>query len=140
MFRFRRRRKSAARRGTMISAAIGIGVAGAVFLSRLRNPDWKGRVVLITGSSRGLGFLLAKRLADEGCRLVICARDASELERAREDLARSAAEVLAVPCDVSDRGQVDRLIEEATGRFGRIDAVINNAGIIQVGPVESMTV
>lgn len=140
MFRFRRGRKSAARRRTMLSAAIGIGVAGAVILSRLQNPDWKGRVVLITGSSRGLGFLLAQRLAEEGCRVVICARDAAELERAREDLAQSGAEVLAVPCDVSDRGQVDRLIEEAIGRFGRIDAVINNAGIIQVGPVETMTV
>jgi short-subunit dehydrogenase len=139
MFRLRRRRKQA-RRNALIALGIGAGVAGALYLSRLRYPDWKGRVVLITGASRGLGFLLAKGLAAEGCRLVLCARDAGELERAKAELDQSGAEILTVPCDVSEKDQVDRLIADANRRFGRIDVVINNAGIIQVGPVESMTV
>jgi NAD(P)-dependent dehydrogenase (short-subunit alcohol dehydrogenase family) len=61
------------------------------------------------------------------------------LEAARQDLETKGAEVLAVECDVSDRLQVDRMIERAIARFGRIDILVNNAGAIQVGPVESMT-
>jgi short-subunit dehydrogenase len=120
--------------------AAGLGIAGAALLARRRTPDWRGRVVLITGASRGLGFLLAREFAREGCRLVLCARDAGELDRARAELTGYGAEVMTAPCDVSDRRQVEQLVEEATTRFGRIDAVINNAGIIQVGPVETMTV
>jgi short-subunit dehydrogenase len=109
-------------------------------MARRRTPDWRGRVVLITGASRGLGYLLARELASEGCRLALCARDAVELERARDDFAGYGVEILTIPCDVSDRGQVEGMIAQAMTRFGRIDAVINNAGIIQVGPVETMTV
>jgi short-subunit dehydrogenase len=137
MFRWRRRKQ--ARRRALWALGIGAGVAGAFIVSRLRYPDWSGRVVLITGASRGLGFLLAKGLAREGCRLVLCARDAAELERARADLQQYGVEILTIACDVSDRAQVDHLIKEATARFGRIDVLINNAGIIQVGPVETMT-
>ena len=102
--------------------------------------DLSGRVALVTGSSRGLGFLLARELAREGCRVVICARDAAELERARDELARGGADVLAVPCDVSDRQQVEQLIEQTVQRYGSLDVLVNNAGIIQVGPVATMTV
>ena len=99
-----------------------------------------GQVALVTGSSRGLGYLLARELAREGCRLVICARDADELERARNELARSGAEVLAVPCDIAQRDQVERLVEQTVQRYGSLDVLVNNAGIIQVGPVATMTV
>src|SRR5258708_2874007 len=102
MFRWRRRRNKA-RRNALIALGVSAGVAGAVLLSKLRYPDWSGRVVLITGASRGLGFLLATGLAREGCRLVLCARDAVELERARADLEQYGAEILTITCDVSDR-------------------------------------
>jgi len=78
--------------------------------------------------------------AREGCRLVLCARDAIELERARTDLEQYGTPMLTFQCDVSDKAQVERMIEEAVSQFGRIDVVINNAAIMQVGPVESMTV
>jgi NAD(P)-dependent dehydrogenase (short-subunit alcohol dehydrogenase family) len=65
-------------------------------------------VAVITGSSRGLGFLLAREFARQGCRLVICARDQNELDRARREL---GADTLAVRCDVTDRGQVHELID-----------------------------
>jgi NAD(P)-dependent dehydrogenase (short-subunit alcohol dehydrogenase family) len=107
---------------------------------RARAPILRGRVALITGGSRGLGLMLARTLArEEGCRIVICARDRDELERARDELEREGAEVLAVPCDVSDRPSVERLVEEARRRFAAVDVLVNNAGVLQVGPVDEMT-
>src|SRR5690606_38187036 len=73
------------------------------------------------------------------CRLVICARDEVELARARADLRTRGAEVLAVPCDVGDREQVQHLIAAAYERYGRVDILVNNAGVIQVAPLEDQT-
>ncbi len=134
-----RGRRQDDRKALLTAVGLALGLAGREVLQRLREANLQGQVALITGGSRGLGFLLAREFAHEGCRLVICARDEQELERAREDLERHGAEVLAVPCDVADRAQVDRLVEEATQRFGRVDILVNNAGIIQVGPIETMT-
>lgn len=101
--------------------------------------DLTGKVVLITGGSRGLGFLMARSFGEERCRIVICARDESELEEARKTLAREGVEILAVPCDVTRRDQVARLIDAANERFGGIDILVNNASIIQVAPLEDLT-
>jgi short-subunit dehydrogenase len=121
--------------------AAGVGaVAGVRQLVRMsRWMDLRGRSALITGGSRGLGLVLARELADQGVRLAICARDADELDRAREELAERGAEVLTVPCDVTDRDQVERMVREVHERFGAIDILINNAGTIQVGPFEVTT-
>jgi len=70
--------------------------------------------------------------------LVLAARDAQELARARQDLTQRGAEVLAVPCDVTNQEQVR--VDQATQHFGRVDIVVNNAGIIQVGPMSTTTV
>ena len=102
--------------------------------------SFAGKVVLVTGASRGLGLVMARHLAARGALLAICARDGAELERARSDLAARAAEVLAVACDVSEEAQARMLIDQTLRRFGRLDVLINNAGIIQVGPLESMGV
>ena len=75
-----------------------------------------------------------------GCRLVLAARDAQELGRARQDLTQRGAEVLTIPCDVTDQEQVRSLVDQATQHFGRVDIVVNNAGIIQVGPMSTTTV
>jgi short-subunit dehydrogenase len=135
----RRRRRNAGRKA-LLAGGIGLGLAGAVLARYLRRGEaLTGQVALITGSSRGLGFLLAREFARQGCRLVVCARDETELERARRDLEETdGAEVLAVPCDVADRSQVARLVSLALERFGRIDILVNNAGTIQVGPLRSM--
>jgi NAD(P)-dependent dehydrogenase (short-subunit alcohol dehydrogenase family) len=98
-----------------------------------------GQVALVTGGSRGLGLLIARELAGEGCRIVICARDQVELDRAREDLAAHGVDVAAMACDVSDPAQVDRVVSETVSRFGRVDVLVNNAGIIQVAPLESLS-
>jgi NAD(P)-dependent dehydrogenase (short-subunit alcohol dehydrogenase family) len=103
-------------------------------------PAWSfaGKVVLVTGASRGLGLVMARQLAERGARLAICARDAAELERARGELVARGADVLAVTCDVSDPDQAASFVSQAVERYGRVDVLINNAGIIQVGPLEAM--
>lgn len=97
-----------------------------------------GKVVIITGGSRGLGLVLARELVRRKARIAICARDVAELERARQELAAAGAEVLAVACDLSVAAQASSLVEQTLHRFGHLDVLINNAGIIQVGPLESM--
>ena len=93
-------------------------------------------MALVTGGSRGLGFAIADELASKGARLVICARDEERLERARMLLAARGADVRAVRCDVSDRTQVERMVEEA----GRIDVLVNNAGVIAVGALDTQRI
>jgi NAD(P)-dependent dehydrogenase (short-subunit alcohol dehydrogenase family) len=100
--------------------------------------EFRGRSVIITGGSRGLGLLVARQLAEEGARLTLAARDRDELERAREDLAPRGADVSVVVCDVGVRTDAQRLIDEVLSRNGSVDVLINNAGVIQVGPVEHM--
>lgn len=102
--------------------------------------ELSGRVALVTGASRGLGYLLARELGRHGCRVMICARDPEELERARQELERDGVEVSATPCDVADRAQVERLVEATVARYGALDVLVNNAGAISVGPVDTMTV
>lgn len=123
----------------LIAGGIGFSVAGRVLWRKLRSIDLHGQVVVITGSSRGLGFVLAQEFAHKGASLVMCARHERDLERARQAIAALGAEVLAIPCDVSDCVQAQRLIEQATARFGRVDVLVNNAGTITVGPCELQT-
>ncbi|MBV9958807.1 MAG: SDR family NAD(P)-dependent oxidoreductase [Acidobacteria bacterium] len=128
-------------REALALAAAGLGalLAARAVVRRWREFDFKGKTALITGGSRGLGLVLAREAARQGARVAICARDAEELERARADLKARGASVLAVPCDVTQRVQVNELVESVRERFGGIDVLINNAGVIQVGPVEVMT-
>ena len=125
----------------LLLAAAGAGalLAARALYRRLTEYDLRGKTVLVTGGSRGLGLVLARELAREGARVAICARDAEELERAVADLRGRGAEALAFPCDVTDRRQVREMVEVVTDRFGGIDVLVNNAGIIQVGPLEVMT-
>jgi NAD(P)-dependent dehydrogenase (short-subunit alcohol dehydrogenase family) len=116
-----------------------MGLAARVAPARKPEADLRGEVALVTGGSRGLGLALSRELAQQGCRLVICARDESELEAARIDLEQLGAEVLAIPCDVSDQTQVAAMVETVTRQYGRIDVLVNNAGIIVVAPVETLT-
>ena len=92
---------------------------------------------MVTGASRGLGLLLARELARHSCTLVICARDAAELERAAADLRAMGAEVTTVACDLMDEAAPQQLVRTACELYGRLDILVNNAGIIQVGPVQN---
>lgn len=94
---------------------------------------------MVTGASRGLGLLLARELARHGCPLVICARDNAGLQRAAARLRDEGAQVTAVACDVTDDASPQLLIDAAQEHYGRLDIVVSNAGIIQVGPVQDDT-
>ena len=99
-----------------------------------------GKVALVTGGSRGLGLLLARELAREGCRVAICARDERELERAKFELSRKGIAVMTAVCDVGDRAQVEELVANVRDKLGPIEVLVNNAGIIAVGPIATMTI
>jgi NAD(P)-dependent dehydrogenase (short-subunit alcohol dehydrogenase family) len=122
----------------MITAgAIAASVLGREVWLRSREENLSGQVAMITGGSRGLGLAMARVLADEGCKLVICSRNEAELDEARRDLLDRGADVLAIRCDVANQAQVEQQVAIATARFGPIDLLINNAGVVQVGPLES---
>jgi short-subunit dehydrogenase len=123
------------------AAGLGLGVLGRGLLkARKTTAEMRGSVVFITGGSRGLGLAMAREFAANGAKIVICARDESELDRASHDLKKRGAVVLTLRCDVRDREAVESAIDQAVAYFGRIDVLVNNAGVIEVGPVENMSV
>jgi len=89
----------------------------------------KGKVVLITGATQGIGLAMARALADEGCNLAVCGRDQNRLHQIAAALSRKRIQVLAHPCDVRDEQSVSDLFKAARQRFRRLDILINNAVI-----------
>ncbi len=111
------------------------------FLRHRRWMDLSGRVVVITGADGGFGLILARQVAQAGAVVVLAARNAEALETAAADLrSHGAQDALAVPTDVSDEDQARRLILTAAERFGRIDVLLNNAGLMLVGAVPTLTI
>ena len=110
----------------------------ARFIRSVRYP-LNDKVVLITGGSRGLGLVLARHICARGGNVAIIARDPDELVRAKTDLVPRGGKVLTVECDLLDAGQTQLAVRKIIDRFGKIDVLINNAGIIEVGPLEHMT-
>src|SRR5688572_33347790 len=91
-----------------------------------------GKVAIVTGASRGLGFASARALINEGCQVAICARGAERLEQAAGELkfaAPQGAEVLAISADVSTAEGVSHVIETTAQRLGGIDILVNNVGL-----------
>jgi NAD(P)-dependent dehydrogenase (short-subunit alcohol dehydrogenase family) len=124
---------------TLAAGAIALGAAlVARRLRAARRIDFRGRVVLITGGSRGLGLCLARQFGSEGARIAIAARNESELERAREELKSRGVDATSFVCDVTNRDHAQRLVDQVFAQFGRLDVLINNAGVIQVGPLDHM--
>ena len=104
----------------------------------VRRDSFAGKVVVITGGSRGLGLALARRLAQENAKLAILARDQQELLRAKIDLDRYASTVTTWVCDVKNESDVRSTIAQIATVLGGIDLLINNAGEIVVGPLDAM--
>lgn len=122
---------------------IGILIAAAAYITykaieSSKKLQLKGKVVLITGGSRGLGLVLARQLAKQGANVTICARSQDELDKAVEQANHLGGKIMAVRCDVADKAAVEKMIDEITATHGKIDILINNAGIIQVGPATLM--
>jgi NAD(P)-dependent dehydrogenase (short-subunit alcohol dehydrogenase family) len=125
---------------TVTTAAIALGAValGRFLWRRMNEYDLHGKTVLVTGGSRGLGLVLARQFAANGARVAICARDEQELQTASEDLQNRGAEVAAIKCDVTKMPEVENMVSRIRERFGKIDVLVNNAGTIQVGPLEVM--
>jgi NAD(P)-dependent dehydrogenase (short-subunit alcohol dehydrogenase family) len=130
---------SVPRRVGWLAGAGVAALAARAIARRARLVDLAGARVLVTGGSRGLGLVLAREFGRHGARVAVCARDAEALDRARLDLEARGIPALAVPCDLTDRDQVSRMVSEVEAGLGGIDVLVNNAGIIQVGPLDSMT-
>lgn len=122
----------------LLAAGIDAGVAAKSIARSGRRLDLAGSVVLITGGSRGLGLLLAREFAARDARLAVTARDHDELQRSREALA-PVANVFATACDVRDRVPVEAIIGAVREQIGRIDVLVNSAGVIQQGSLCDLT-
>ncbi|WP_260737452.1 SDR family NAD(P)-dependent oxidoreductase [Tunturiibacter lichenicola] len=135
-------------RAALHTAQILTGIAAAAAAYALMPGPAKrrpGQVVLITGGSRGLGLALADRYGRSGAKLILVSRSVDELTEARNTLlargsVQSPDDVLLLPADLTDAAQATMLIDHAVSHFGRIDVLINNAGIIEVGPVENQPI
>jgi NADP-dependent 3-hydroxy acid dehydrogenase YdfG len=101
--------------------------------------SFENKVVLVTGASRGIGRGVALAFAREGARLVLAARSADRLTQVQNEIHQLGAEAVSVPTDVTSHAAVETLVETAMDRFGRIDVLVNNAGIGRVGGVDSET-
>lgn len=126
-------------RMTWIRVAALAAVVAVLVRRRGRRLPLRGRTALITGGSRGLGLLLARELGSRGCRVVVCARDADELSRALADLRSRDIQAHVISCDLRDRESVRAMVADAASRFGGLDIVVNNAGIIHSAPLDSLT-
>lgn len=114
---------------------------GALAARRLLSAsyDLGGRSVLITGGARGLGLALAREFTARGARVTLLSRSADELERAAAELRAGGASVHTIVADVTQAGDIERAVEEVARVHGGLDVLVNNAGIIQTGPLENMT-
>ncbi|HEY4282201.1 MAG TPA: SDR family oxidoreductase [Chthoniobacterales bacterium] len=120
-------------------AAVGIiAIWLLIRVVRTRRFAVRDKVFLITGGSRGLGLVLAREVCNRGGKVVVLARNMEELTRAEEDLEDRGGEVLAIACDLQERAHIEAAVRRTIERFGRIDVLINNAGVIQVGPFDHM--
>ncbi len=120
-----------------------LALGAGVWLARRRRNFFslRGKNVLITGGARGLGLELARRFVEKGANVAIVARDREEVARALGDLqqhAPSAARLVGETCDLRDGDAIDALLVRLGESFGAVDVLVNNAGVIQVGPLDTM--
>ena len=121
-------------------AAVGASWGARAFLRSRRWIELRDRVVVITGSDSGFGLIQARQVAAQGAIVVLAARDAAKLEAAADAVrAEGAREVLAVPTDVSKPEDAARLIERTVQKFGKVDVLINTAGLMIVGAEPALT-
>jgi NAD(P)-dependent dehydrogenase (short-subunit alcohol dehydrogenase family) len=100
----------------------------------------KGKVAIVTGGSSGLGVTFARALAEEGANIVLAARRLDKLNEVGDDLSRLGVKVRSVQCDVSNQDQVQSLVDETLKTFGRLDIIVNNAGIAAMSPATEIAI
>lgn len=128
------------RRSTKTTMLLSAAAAALYTASRSTAFEYRNKSVLITGGSRGLGLALAKRLAKQGAKVTIVARNAEEIERAKDIIlgATPNAQVLTFVGNVTSKNALSAAIDAAIEKFGGLDVLINNAGAMLVGPFEAM--
>lgn len=97
------------------------------------------KVAIVTGSSRGIGKYIAKRLAEEGCRLTICARGGERLRETAKEIEKGGASVLALEIDLSEKDAPQKIVERTVERFGQVDILVSNVGGNRRKPFEDTT-
>jgi short-subunit dehydrogenase len=121
----------------------GLAGLGALALTRwatrvTSDYSFANRTVLLTGGSRGLGLMLARRLAAEGARLALVARDPAELARAAQELTATGATVRMYPADLTDPAARETLVRQVEMDLGPVEVLLHDAGVIQVSPLENL--
>ena len=124
------------RDSTLWLGAAAAAALGAAMARRIRTESFRDRVILITGGARGLGLAIARELAPERPRLILMSRTIAELDRAAADLTARGASVRVIVGDVRDSRRVADAVASCVRRHGRLDILINNAGVIQAMPFE----
>jgi NAD(P)-dependent dehydrogenase (short-subunit alcohol dehydrogenase family) len=124
----------------LLAAGAGLLLAGYAVYKEFTKFNFDDKVVLLTGGSRGLGLELSRILVSKGANVAICARSSEQLNRAKAELSALGGDVISFTTDITDNDQVKDLVTKVIDHYGRLDVLINNAGTIQVGPVESMTI
>jgi short-subunit dehydrogenase len=141
--------KAAAAGGAAVLGLAALGAAATVATAaaarRRRAERLRGKTVVITGSSRGLGLALAEEFGRQGARIVLTARDADDLTRAHQllleiDAVAGPQDTLVIPADLRKKEDAEELVRRVTESWGPIDVLVNNAGIITVGPVEHQSI
>lgn len=102
--------------------------------------DVRGTVVIITGASAGIGLATAHLFAEQGAKLALAARSAETLHQLVDELGGRGHEAIAIPTDMRQQAEVERLIDQTFTHFGRIDMLINNAGQAAAGPVSTVSI
>jgi NAD(P)-dependent dehydrogenase (short-subunit alcohol dehydrogenase family) len=125
----------------LMRTAAGLMATAAAFAAvrrRVMRMSLNGRTALIAGGSRGRGLAIARELGRLGAHVTIAARDAVELDAARADLEARGVHAAVLVCDLATRGEGTRIVEHVIAERGRLDVLVNNAGVIKVGPLAHM--
>ncbi|HEY7854895.1 MAG TPA: SDR family oxidoreductase [Terriglobales bacterium] len=130
----------AATAGTAVGVAAGAAAlaGGYTLWRRSQRYELRGKTVLITGGSRGMGFAAAREFLRQGARVALCARNSDELDRAVAQLG-AHGHVMAVRADLTEREAAARVVAEVAAQWGPVDVLAHVAGVIQIGPWQAMT-
>ena len=125
---------------SLLMGAIGVG---ALWLTRqaIRRNRWfefAGKSVIVTGGSRGLGLVIARKLVSAGAHVAICARTEEDVHEAVKELRTLGSHVFGATCDVRDRKAVQAFVDRTVTQFGSVDVLFNVAGVMKVGPLDAM--
>jgi 3-oxoacyl-[acyl-carrier protein] reductase len=102
-------------------------------------PRLAGKVAIITGAGRGIGYATALKFGREGAVVIACDINADQAQQAARDVAEADGEAMGFQIDVRDPGSLATMVEAVVGRYGRIDCLVNNAGIVQDSTLKNMT-